>query len=150
MRGALGVVLCAIVASSGCNARPELPPFGEAVVVVDTDLPVPRVVSRLRVDVFANGRWRDAFSSAIPEGGGVVRVPFEQPHTATAQGEGSAANVTWRVQVRPGAHDSEDATSVLVTPLALTADQIESAHAHSLRHEIVRAKDRRCRVLDRL
>lgn len=81
------------------------------------------------VDVFANGRWRDAFSSAIPEGGGVVRVPFEQPHTATAQGEGSAANVTWRVQVRPGAHDSEDATSVLVTPLALTADQIESAHA---------------------
>jgi Tfp pilus assembly protein PilN len=81
------------------------------------------------VDVFENGRWRDASSRAIPHGGGAVHVSFEMPRAGARQGAGSAAEATWRVQVRPGAHDSEDATSVLVTPVALTADELESAHA---------------------
>jgi formylglycine-generating enzyme required for sulfatase activity len=34
--------------------RTAPPPLGEALVVVDTDLPVPRVVSRLRVDVMSD------------------------------------------------------------------------------------------------
>lgn len=35
-----------------------LPPHGEALVVVDTNAPVPRVVSRLRIDVYADdGTW---------------------------------------------------------------------------------------------
>ena len=38
----------------GIACEPEpLPPFGEALLVVDTDLPVPRVVSRLRIDLHA-------------------------------------------------------------------------------------------------
>ena len=55
---AAGVVAVAI--APGCSAfeRGELPPHGEALVVVDTDLPVPRVVSRLRVDLYEpDGTW---------------------------------------------------------------------------------------------
>ena len=46
MRAALGLLLVACASS-------DLPPRGEALVVVDTDLPVPRVISRLRIDVLA-------------------------------------------------------------------------------------------------
>lgn len=44
----LGVALVA------CSVfeKEEIPPFGEALVIVDTDLPVPRVVSRLRMDLY--------------------------------------------------------------------------------------------------
>ena len=45
--------LCMLGASLGC-ARDPLPPYGEAIFVVDTDLPVPRVVSRLRIDIYAS------------------------------------------------------------------------------------------------
>jgi formylglycine-generating enzyme required for sulfatase activity len=48
------------VTVAGCRAlEPDpLPPRGEALLVVDTDLPVPRVVSRLRIDVSTeDGRW---------------------------------------------------------------------------------------------
>lgn len=49
MRRTEALILLALAA---CSLEPEpLPPFGEALVVVDTDLPVPRVVSRLRVDL---------------------------------------------------------------------------------------------------
>src|SRR5262245_53514514 len=50
----LGVVSCA----------PEtkvLPPVGEVLIVVDTDMPVPRFVSRLRIDVYTEGRvWYES------------------------------------------------------------------------------------------
>jgi formylglycine-generating enzyme required for sulfatase activity len=43
-----------------CGPR-ELPPLGEVVVVVDTDLPVPRVASALRVDTYAkDGAWLES------------------------------------------------------------------------------------------
>jgi formylglycine-generating enzyme required for sulfatase activity len=43
------------VAAAGCgsDAVPMLPPLGEVEVVVDTDMPVPRLVTRLRVDAYA-------------------------------------------------------------------------------------------------
>jgi formylglycine-generating enzyme required for sulfatase activity len=42
-----------------CGGDGSLPPLGEVEIVVDTDMPVPRLVSRLRVDAYsdADGRW---------------------------------------------------------------------------------------------
>lgn len=52
---------------SACDAG-ELPPLGEAIVFVDTDLPVPRVASRLRVDVHAlSGEWLESREIARPD-----------------------------------------------------------------------------------
>lgn len=60
-------VIAAACVAAGCGPR-ELPPLGEVVVVVDTDLPVPRVVSELRVDVHAaDGAWLDARALARPD-----------------------------------------------------------------------------------
>lgn len=61
----------AVAASSGvaasCGPR-ELPPLGEVVLVVDTDLPVPRVASRLRVDTYtADAVWLDSRDIALPD-----------------------------------------------------------------------------------
>lgn len=50
----------ALLASAGvaCGGETSLPPHGEALVIVDTDLPVPKLASRLRVDLFAeDGTW---------------------------------------------------------------------------------------------
>lgn len=59
-----GVVLAAAVAATApaCGAKTEdLPPHGEALFVVDTDLAVPALAGRLRVDVFAeDGAWLDS------------------------------------------------------------------------------------------
>lgn len=50
----------ALVAS--CNlSRRDQPPFGEIIVNVDTDVSVPRIVNRLRIDVFdERGVWRES------------------------------------------------------------------------------------------
>lgn len=54
----------ALVAAA-CGAR-ELEPFGEVVVVVDTDLPVPRVASGLRVDTYGtDGTWLESRDIAL-------------------------------------------------------------------------------------
>jgi formylglycine-generating enzyme required for sulfatase activity len=45
----------------------DLPPRGEVVLVVDTDLPVPAFASRLRVDVFApDGAWLTSRDLGLP------------------------------------------------------------------------------------
>lgn len=57
----------AALALLSCAPR-ELPPLGEAVLVVDTDLPVPRVASRLRVDTYAlDGTWLESRDIARPD-----------------------------------------------------------------------------------
>lgn len=59
-----------IVGVLSCSAlQPgEVAPFGEALVVADTDLPVPRVVSRLRVDIYAeDGRWAESRDFVRPD-----------------------------------------------------------------------------------
>lgn len=51
-----GLVPLALAAA--CGGQAELPARGEALVVVDTDLPVPALASRLRVDLYTeDGRW---------------------------------------------------------------------------------------------
>ena len=51
------LVLAAVVS---CTTQ-ALPPLAEAVVVVDTDLPVPRVAAALRVDTYAeDGTWLES------------------------------------------------------------------------------------------
>lgn len=53
------VVACVafVAVGAACSVEP-LPPFGEAIVVVDTDLPVPQLASRLRVDLYSpEGKW---------------------------------------------------------------------------------------------
>jgi formylglycine-generating enzyme required for sulfatase activity len=54
------VIFALALASASCGAR-ELAPLGEVLIVVDTDLPVPRVASALRVDTYAaDGRWLES------------------------------------------------------------------------------------------
>jgi formylglycine-generating enzyme required for sulfatase activity len=56
--------LLAVAALPACSD--ELPPLGEVVVYVDTDLPVPAMASRLRVDVFDHaGAWRTSRDHAL-------------------------------------------------------------------------------------
>jgi formylglycine-generating enzyme required for sulfatase activity len=58
-------VCCAVL--PGCTAAAP-PPYGAALVVVDTDLPVPTVVDRLRIDSYApDGTWFDSVDVARPE-----------------------------------------------------------------------------------
>jgi formylglycine-generating enzyme required for sulfatase activity len=47
------------VSAAGCDgAVAQLPPHGEALVIVNTDLPVPALASRLRVDLYSeSGVW---------------------------------------------------------------------------------------------
>jgi formylglycine-generating enzyme required for sulfatase activity len=54
-----------VLACSACSE--ELPPLGEVVLHVDTDLPVPQMASRLRVDVFGgDGAWRTSRDIPLP------------------------------------------------------------------------------------
>jgi formylglycine-generating enzyme required for sulfatase activity len=60
-------VLAAMVAS--CNQSPQpLPPHGQVIVVVDTDLPAPNIASHFRADFYAaDGTWYDSRSLAVPD-----------------------------------------------------------------------------------
>ena len=52
---------------AGCSARRQLPPLPEAIVIVDTNLPVSLVASRLRIDLYSdNGTWFDSSDVARP------------------------------------------------------------------------------------
>jgi formylglycine-generating enzyme required for sulfatase activity len=59
----------AVLASCGgtaCSQR-ELPAYGEALFIVDTDLP-PTIAGRMRVDVYdANGNWYQSRAIAVPD-----------------------------------------------------------------------------------
>src|SRR5512139_797620 len=49
----------------GCSS---VPPNGEAIVVVDTDLPVPLIVSELRVDLYeTDGYWFESRDIRLPD-----------------------------------------------------------------------------------
>src|SRR5579862_6713061 len=55
---------CAIL--PGCTSAPA--PYGEALIIADTDLPVPAVVDRLRIDTYApDGSWFGSVDVARPE-----------------------------------------------------------------------------------
>jgi formylglycine-generating enzyme required for sulfatase activity len=67
MRLSRSLALCTLFACSVFD-REAPPPYGEALVVVDTDLPVPRVVSRLRIDLYAeDGTWLTSRDDVRPD-----------------------------------------------------------------------------------
>ncbi len=81
MRRRLDVLALALLAASACAAEPE--PLGEALVVIQTDVAVPRRINRLRVEVLgASGAtietrelvtptaagWPVSFSVVLPDG----------------------------------------------------------------------------------
>lgn len=59
------LALCA----GSCQSAPRtLPPRGEALVVVDTDLPAPSIAGHFRLDLYAeDGRWYESRSLAVPD-----------------------------------------------------------------------------------
>lgn len=67
MRGALSlatVALLTLAYSVACTS--ELPPLGEVRFSVDTDVPVPGIANRLRLDVYrADGVWIDSRETAL-------------------------------------------------------------------------------------
>jgi len=61
-RGAAVHVCLALLAAAGCRA-----PSGEVLVFADTDLPVPQIINRLRVDLYApDGTWFDSRDFDLP------------------------------------------------------------------------------------
>ena len=65
---ALARTACGALLALGaaCSVAP-LPPLGEALVVVDTDLPVPQLASRLRIDLYSpDGTWYASRDIARP------------------------------------------------------------------------------------
>ncbi len=58
MRARHAVVALGLACAAGPSCSSERPPLGEALVVVDTDMPAPKLASRLRVDLYAeDGTW---------------------------------------------------------------------------------------------
>jgi len=64
--------MLALTVVTGCSR--ELPPLGEAVVVVDTDLPVPTLAGELRIDLYTRDpetggaeRWYASRTIALPD-----------------------------------------------------------------------------------
>ncbi|MDB4937097.1 MAG: Adenylate cyclase, partial [Labilithrix sp.] len=120
----------ALVAATACTTR-ELPPLGEVVVVVDTDLPVPRVVSALRVDTYANdGTWLESRDIAL-------RDPRDWPASFSVQAADDARDRDVVIRVRVHGQRMRDVVSgprlvvggADVTPLsepepALTVDRL--------------------------
>ena len=81
MRAGLGLAVALVALVVSCQTTPQ--PLGEALVVVQTDVAVPRRVNRLRIEIFgADGRiveardvptpmpedWPLSFSVVLPEG----------------------------------------------------------------------------------
>jgi formylglycine-generating enzyme required for sulfatase activity len=87
MRSAAAVGLLA-----ACST--ELPPYAEALVVADTDLPVPRVANRLRVDLYrADGTWFDSRDIARPD-------PRDWPVSFSVFSEAEEGDTTVAVRLR--------------------------------------------------
>ncbi len=126
--------LCILCTVSGCADR-ELAPLGEVLVVVDTDLPVPRVASALRVDTYASdGTWLESRDIAL-------RDPRDWPASFSVQ---SADDLRERdVVVRLRIHgervrdvvsgprlvsDGRDVTPVSEPEPSLTVDRVLLLH----------------------
>lgn len=78
----------------GAGCSDELPPLPEAVVVVDTDALVPRLVDRLRVDFFdESGRWLE--SREIPR-----RSADDWPSSFSVYGKSPDERVTVLLRLR--------------------------------------------------
>ena len=113
------VSLSALAAMSGCGARRRtLPPHGEVLVYVDTDLSVPQLASRLRVDVFGpDGVIDDTRDLGLPS-------PRDWPTSfgITSDDESRDKTVVVRLRVYPEGYlrelfdDHAEAKGVYVEP----------------------------------
>ena len=64
----LGVTIAVLGLAAGCGHVSQAPPLPEVLVVVDTNLPVPLVAARLRVDLYAeDGTWFDTSDFGRPD-----------------------------------------------------------------------------------
>ena len=90
--------LAALVLAGACRPEP-LPEFGNVLVQVDTDAPVPGLVTRLRVDVFDGERW-------ISSRGFTVRAPGDWPASFVLYHPGEATR-TSLVRLRAYADGTE-------------------------------------------
>ena len=90
-----GLALFGALSSAACLS--PLPPYPSVTVVVDTDLPVPRAVERLRVDVFdEDGTWID--SRDYPR---ASREDFPATFTVFTKDESRPRDVTVRLRAYP-------------------------------------------------
>lgn len=66
-RAVAPAIVTIVAAGAACRDRATLPPLPEVVVVADTNLPVPLVAARLRVDLYAeDGTWFDSTDVGRP------------------------------------------------------------------------------------
>lgn len=85
-----------IAGACGGTAEPP-PPHGEALLVVDTDLPAPRLASRMRVDLYSeDGRWFESRDIGRPD-------PRDWPASFSvfSDDDHAARDVLVRVRVYP-------------------------------------------------
>jgi formylglycine-generating enzyme required for sulfatase activity len=69
----MAALACVLALAPACGAPGGPPPIGQALVVVDTDLPVPKLAGRLRVDFYTpDGIWYDTRDLAAPRPPGAV------------------------------------------------------------------------------
>lgn len=99
----LARVVVTALATAACGPR-VLPPLGEVVVVVDTDLPVPRVASVLRVDTYeVDGAWIESREIAL-------RDPRDWPASFSIQAADDTRDRAVVVRVRVHGGRTRDAT----------------------------------------
>ena len=85
------------VASASCssNQATQLPPLGEALIVVDTDLPL-SFAPRLRVDVYEDGRWIESRDIVRP-----TATSWPASFSVFSPDPGGARTATLRLRVYP-------------------------------------------------
>lgn len=80
--------------TASCNDRPMLDPYPAAVIEVDTNLPVPLAISRLRVDVFSeDGTWFRSSDFARAD-------PLDWPVSFGIYSENEASGATMWLRLR--------------------------------------------------
>jgi formylglycine-generating enzyme required for sulfatase activity len=95
LRIARRAALAAGASLAGCSLRPSpLPPLGEALIVVDTDMAVPQLVNRLRVDLYAeDGTWYESRDIVRPD-------PNEWPASFSVYSADEARDIRVLVRLR--------------------------------------------------
>ena len=98
---AVRVSALALAATPSCRAEPA--PFPQAGVVVDTDLPVPQLASRLRVDIFdGRGAWRSSRDFTLRSGS-----DFPVSFSVFLPDEHATDDVLVRLRLRPDAAERD-------------------------------------------
>lgn len=94
-RALVAATAFACAALPSCNEAP--PPYGEAIVVVDTDAPVPLLAGRLRVDFYDDrGNWFESRDIAAPD-----RSAWPLSFSVYNPDETTSRSVTLRLRVYP-------------------------------------------------